>query len=122
MRGHSLVELTEHDNIATDFMVHMMYIYVLLHSSYVICTSTVVVTICIYSTTADDMYVCIVCAAIKLSIDQPRKVAKPARGQLNREMKCPCRCIRGKSVCTAVCICLRVHVHLCTVCCTNKQT
>ena len=31
------------------------------------------------------------------NMDQPRKVAKPApRGQLNREIKCPCRCIRGK--------------------------
>ena len=29
-------------------------------------------------------------------MDQPCKVAKPARGQLNREIKCPCRCIRGK--------------------------
>ena len=29
-------------------------------------------------------------------MDQPRKVAKPARGQLNREIKCSCRCIRGK--------------------------
>ena len=26
-------------------------------------------------------------------MDEPRKVAKPARGQLNREIKCPCRCI-----------------------------
>ena len=42
-------------------------------------------------------------------MDQPRKVAKPARGQLNREIKCPCRRIRGKyiySICTAVCFCL----------------
>ena len=43
-------------------------------------------------------------------MDQPPcKVAKPARGQLNREMKCPCRCIRGKYrymywYSTAVCI------------------
>ena len=30
-------------------------------------------------------------------MDQLRKVAKPARGQLNREIKRPCnRCIRGK--------------------------
>ena len=30
-------------------------------------------------------------------MNQPGKVTKPARGQLNREMKCPyCRCIRGK--------------------------
>ena len=48
-------------------------------------------------------------------MDQPRKVAKPARDQLNREIKCleknPCRCIRGKYIYmywynTAVCICL----------------
>ena len=47
-------------------------------------------------------------------MDQPCKVAKPARGQLNREIKCPCRCIRGKyidyicigTVLIAVCICL----------------
>ena len=36
MRGHSLVDLTEHDNSAADIMVHSMYIpgtvYVLLHS------------------------------------------------------------------------------------------
>ena len=32
------------------------------------------------------------------NIDQPREVAKPARGQLNREIKCPCRCIRGKYI------------------------
>ena len=32
MRGHSLVELTEHDNSAADIMVHSIYIYVLLHS------------------------------------------------------------------------------------------
>ena len=31
-------------------------------------------------------------------MDQPHKVAKPARGQLNKEMKCPCRCIRGKYI------------------------
>ena len=31
-------------------------------------------------------------------MDQPRKVAKSARGQLNREIKCPCRCIRGKYI------------------------
>ena len=44
-------------------------------------------------------------------MDQPCKVAKPARGQLNREIKCRCRCIRGKYIYmywygTAVCICL----------------
>ena len=27
VRGHSLVELTEHDNSADDIMVHSMYIY-----------------------------------------------------------------------------------------------
>ena len=32
MRGHSLVELTKHDNRAADIMVHSMYIYILLHS------------------------------------------------------------------------------------------
>ena len=50
---------------------------------------------------ADDMSsLCIelVCTATtyyfkESNIDQPRKVAKPARGQLNREIKCPCRCI-----------------------------
>ena len=42
------------------------------------------------------------------SMDQQRKVAKPSRGQLNREMKCPCKCIRGKYICTAVIICLHL--------------
>ena len=28
MRGHSLVELTEHDNSAAGIMVHSMYIYI----------------------------------------------------------------------------------------------
>ena len=38
-------------------------------------------------------------------MDQPRKVAKPDHGQLKRETKCPCRCIRGKYIlCSAVCI------------------
>ena len=32
MRGYSLVELTEHDGIAADIIVHSMYIDVLLHS------------------------------------------------------------------------------------------
>ena len=31
-------------------------------------------------------------------MDQPRKVVKPARGQLNREIKRPCRCICGKYI------------------------
>ena len=47
-------------------------------------------------------------------MDQSRKVTKPARGQLNREIKCPCRCIRGKYIyiyiCTAVCIYLFVDI------------
>ena len=28
MRGHSLVELTEHDNSAADIIVHSMYIHI----------------------------------------------------------------------------------------------
>ena len=35
------------------------------------------------------------------NMDQPRKVAKPARGQLHKEVKYPCtvrRCIRGKYI------------------------
>ena len=45
-------------------------------------------------------------------MDQSCKVAKPAHGQLNREIKCPCRCIRGIYIymywysSTAFCICL----------------
>ena len=31
-------------------------------------------------------------------MDQPCKVAKPARGQLSNEIKCPCRCIRSKYI------------------------
>ena len=33
-------------------------------------------------------------------MDQPRKVAKPARGQLNKEVKCPCtvQMLRGKYI------------------------
>ena len=42
MRGHSLVELTNHDSSAADIMVHSMYICVLLHSYYKICTDTAV--------------------------------------------------------------------------------
>ena len=55
-------------------------------------------------------------------MDQPRKVAKPARGQLNREIKCPCRSIRGKCIrsiiyvdywySTAVCICLCTRYYI----------
>ena len=46
-------------------------------------------------------------------MDQPRKVAKPARGQLNRETKCPCRCIRGKYmyICTGT-VLLFVFVYI----------
>ena len=40
---------------------------------------------------------------------QPRKVAKPARGQLIREIECPCRCIRGRYISSAVCICLHIY-------------
>ena len=32
MRGHSLVELTEHDKSASDIMAHSIYIYVVLYS------------------------------------------------------------------------------------------
>ena len=39
-------------------------------------------------------------------MDQPRKVAKPAHGQLNREIKYPCRCIRGKY------ICINIYIYL----------
>ena len=47
-------------------------------------------------------------------MDQPRKVAKPARGQLDWEIKCPCACIRGKYIAlymyrTAVCIYLFIY-------------
>ena len=39
MRGHSLVERTEHSSSsAADIIVHIMYVYVLLHSYYIICT------------------------------------------------------------------------------------
>ena len=44
-----------------------------------------------------------------INMDQPRKVAKPGRGQLNREIECPYRCIRGKYICNAVC-CLDSHL------------
>ena len=40
------------------------------------------------------------------NIDQLRKVAKPARGQLNGEIKCPCRCIRGKHIYIYMCVLL----------------
>ena len=79
------------------------------------------------------MYICIelVCTATtylkQSNMDQPRKVAKPARGQLNREIKCLCRCIRGKYIYLHCCLHLFVyvpgiffiwgHVHSCTVHC-----
>ena len=66
MRGHSFVELTEYDNSAADITVHSMYIYVLLRSWYIMCTDTAVVTHC-------------------KNMDQPGKVANPARSQLNME-------------------------------------
>ena len=59
------------------------------------------------STSADGMYLQIelVCTATthiqQSNMDQPRKVAKPARGQLHKEVKYPCtvrRCIRGKYI------------------------
>ena len=56
------------------------------------------------------MYVYIVCMATtylkQSNMDQPHEVAKPAYGQLNGEIKCSCRCIRGKYICIAVSICL----------------
>ena len=42
-------------------------------------------------------------------MDQPRKVAKPALGQLNREIKCPCRCIRGKYIYRYCCLHLFIY-------------
>ena len=69
MLGHSLVELTEHDNSAADIMLHSMYIYVLLY---------------IHSTCMYVMYVWSHIVYSK-SMDQPGKVVNPARGQLNRE-------------------------------------
>ena len=43
-----------------------------------------------------------------------RKVAKPDRGQLNREMKSPYRCIRGRYICciSMVCVTTAVPVHI----------
>ena len=52
-------------------------------------------------------------------MDRLRKVVKPARGQLNSEIKCPCRCIRGRYIWTVVCICLDTryifHLGTCTL-------
>ena len=47
-------------------------------------------------------------------MDQSCKVAKPAHGQLNREIKCPCRCIRGiyTSICTGTVVLLFVFVYI----------
>ena len=45
-------------------------------------------------------------------MDQPCKAAKPARGQLNGEIKGPCRCIRGKYINVLVqycCLCLFIY-------------
>ena len=47
-------------------------------------------------------------------MDQPRKVAKPARGQKNKEIKCPCRYISGMYIYmyntrAAVCIYLFIY-------------
>ena len=38
------------------------------------------------------------------NMDEPRKAAKPARGQLNWEIKSPCRCIRGKYIYMYCCL------------------
>ena len=60
MLGPSWVEVTGHDNSGADIMIHNnSYIHLLMHSSYIICTGTAVfIHICIYSTVADDMYIC----------------------------------------------------------------
>ena len=42
-------------------------------------------------------------------MDQPRKVVKPARGQLNKEIKCPWRCIRRKYIYMYCCLLLFVY-------------
>ena len=69
-------------------------------------------------------------------MDQPREVAKPARGQKNKEIKCTCRYISGMYMYmyktrSDVCIYMFIyqvqyifylgHVHSCTVhCCICK--
>ena len=65
------------------------------------------------------MYVCIVCLFVhhlliaQSNMEQPCKVAKPARDQLNRVIKCPCRSICGMYIlCTDVCICLHRFLHV----------
>ena len=42
-------------------------------------------------------------------MDQSRKAAKPARGQLNTEIKYPCRCIRGKYIYLYCCLYLLIY-------------
>ena len=42
-------------------------------------------------------------------MNQPRKVAKPARGLLDRKVKCPRSCIRGKYICMYCCLHLFVY-------------
>ena len=42
-------------------------------------------------------------------MDQPRKVAKPTRGQLNREIKFPCRGIGGKYIYMYCCLHLFIN-------------
>ena len=42
-------------------------------------------------------------------MDQPCKVAKPARGQLNRDIKCSYRCIRGKYIYINCCLFLLIY-------------
>ena len=45
-------------------------------------------------------------------MDQPRKVVKqPARGQLNREIKCPCRCIRDRYIELYMYCCLHLFIY-----------
>ena len=44
-------------------------------------------------------------------MDQPRKVAKPVRVQLNREIKCPSRCIRGKYIDLDMYCCLHLFIY-----------
>ena len=54
------------------------------------------------------------------NMDEPRKAAKPARGQLNWEIKSPCRCIRGKYIdyiCIAVCFLFIYQVYFYLVTC-----
>ena len=41
---------------------------------------------------------------VQSNMDRQRKVSKPARGQLNGEVKCHCTCIRGKYIYMYVCL------------------